>query len=430
MTVRWGWGLVLVAACSAEPGTGGNATKSVCSAPLASCSGACVDTDIDARHCGACDNTCDEGELCADGLCAVVCFGGSAACGDKCVDTRVDPDNCGGCGLVCNSGKICSEGECVLDCVGGTNVCGNECVDTSVDPQHCGDCDTVCQASDDCRNGLCCAVGQENCGGACVDTMSDTDHCGGCNTGCASSDYCVDGDCVGAAPDCKAILAADRTAGNGGYLLDPDGKVGPELFEAYCEMQLAGGGWTLIAKITNGDGAKNWAVHGGAWVEETSFGDATDVVSNLDAKSPAYYSVPIDELMIVRAPAVVEVRSGVGCLAGATLANIFQQNSTPECAHTCTTVGLAPPWSGQANQDDTLKFRCRDNTEVSNAHGYEISLSDNSMLTTLVTSQVSITNFGFGAGQGLGGSMADFDPATTDGADENADTSLRYVFGR
>ena len=91
---------------------------------------------------------------------------------------------------------------------------------------------------------------------------------GGTDTAGAGGD-CGSGHCcplgwVGAACDvrpvsCKALLAAFPSASSGTYVIDPDGTGSIAAFDAYCDMDFDGGGWTLIM-ATNSLGTDNQTV--------------------------------------------------------------------------------------------------------------------------------------------------------------------------
>jgi hypothetical protein len=51
---------------------------------------------------------------------------------------------------------------------------------------------------------------------------------------------------------CKSLHAAQPTLPTGRYWIDPDGPAGAAPYEAYCNMADHGGGWTLVARFTNG----------------------------------------------------------------------------------------------------------------------------------------------------------------------------------
>jgi len=126
-----------------------------CEAPLVECGGACVDTQIDAAHCGGCDAPCDVGQLCEAGSCVLDCPEGQVACGDVCVDTQMDPAHCGGCDMPCLDTELCSAGVCALDCDPGLLACMGACVDTQTDDANCGDCGMVCEQCQECSTGAC-----------------------------------------------------------------------------------------------------------------------------------------------------------------------------------------------------------------------------------------------------------------------------------
>jgi Tol biopolymer transport system component len=193
-----------------------------CGAGTVACGGRCVDTGSDAAHCGDCDTACDSGEVCADGSCTLACGGGSTACGSECVNTANDPSHCGDCDTVCEKGQVCSEGACGLTCTGGTSRCDGSCVDFTSDPAHCGDCETACdvKAGEQCSAGACttpCAGGTTRCGDACVDTNIDPNHCGACDVTCGEHAACGGGQCScvdGYAGDGTTCSDVDECAGD------------------------------------------------------------------------------------------------------------------------------------------------------------------------------------------------------------------------
>jgi DNA-binding beta-propeller fold protein YncE len=99
---------------------GGDAAR--CGSGTTLCSGECVATDYDPRHCGMCDRACAAPKVCLQAEC--VCAAGSIACGDLCIEPLTDPRFCGateGChagtpsaGIACPAGQFCSGGACVF----------------------------------------------------------------------------------------------------------------------------------------------------------------------------------------------------------------------------------------------------------------------------------------------------------------------------
>lgn len=57
------------------------------------------------------------------------------------------------------------------------------------------------------------------------------------------------------AASCKDLLTKAPLSKSGVYWIDPDGLGGTAPYDVYCEMNLAGGGWTLLLNLDSGDAA-------------------------------------------------------------------------------------------------------------------------------------------------------------------------------
>ncbi len=181
-------------------GSGGTSEPTECPGDLTLCGDTCVDLDGSSAHCGACDEPCETGHLCASGTCSSECAPGYSRCGSKCVDLASDPTNCGGCGFFCNVNSPCLAGVC--GCPDGALACQGRCIDPEVDRANCGSCGNACPAGAACVGGACtCPEGGALCDEACVsvDTRND---CGGCGEGCSTSEICASGACIDSTESC------------------------------------------------------------------------------------------------------------------------------------------------------------------------------------------------------------------------------------
>ena len=109
------------------------------------CAGACVDTETDAAHCGACGVACNSLEICVDGDCT---------CAEACGEGEV----CVSGACMCGDGPGCGEGlSCGDDgfCTGCSNTTATNCIVT-IDGQRvefdeaCNGGPWSCTSSADC----------------------------------------------------------------------------------------------------------------------------------------------------------------------------------------------------------------------------------------------------------------------------------------
>ena len=187
----------------------------------------CVDLQKDPENCGNCNVQCNypgiENAACTNGVCSIgTCKENLADCNNQIQDgceTNImsDPKHCGGCNQKCNDNEFCNNGVCDTNCTSPMLKCTKEdtsveCIDPRSDVRNCGGCDQACapmpHAIAQCTNSKCtylCESGYKNCGTdeapVCIDVTSDTENCGSCGTSCfttlpgVSSAVCENSQC-------------------------------------------------------------------------------------------------------------------------------------------------------------------------------------------------------------------------------------------
>jgi hypothetical protein len=186
---------------------------------------------------------------------------------------------------------------------------------------------------------------------------------------CAVDADCASGDCGGGTcqscspgvsfPSCAAYKAACPAAASGARDLDPDGSGPGAPFTAYCEMNLGGGGWTLVSKLSNQD-SKHWVDAKSSWTSAAPYGNTVDLSPGADAKSEAWGTVPVTEFLLsddqnYSSGLYIETLSG--CVGGMTLDQYFttalanypntaSQNYFRQCA---TYNNYLPFWTTDPN---------------------------------------------------------------------------------
>lgn len=186
--------------------------------------------DADAKRLVLCDGT----ELLQLRACSPDCpDAGGVSCGEP-VESECG-DDCGatGAGL---SVVQCLTSRPLTPCnTAVTDGCGNDCAmtGTGFDAPSCP------------------AAADTPCGTTILDPCGNV--CGGLGESCGLGDTCLAGGCVayGSTPDtagasCKDINDQEGTAASGEYYIDPDGDGGSSPVLVYCDMDHAGGGWTLV----------------------------------------------------------------------------------------------------------------------------------------------------------------------------------------
>lgn len=207
--------------------------------------------------CGGKCKLCPAGAMCGEKAQCATAHSNGYQCTDSCRNLERDPYetdvDCGGATACvgCAPGKSCFDDR---DCMGPDPKCTNGvCV---LAAPRCGGFGERCCADNTCKDGLlcngsacqcpadrgivcgsaCCGAGQLCLSGACVDPSTQ------CLTFSKERrDSCAPGMCPAT---CREILATNPKARSGVYSIQPDPSKEP--FDVRCDMELDGGGWTLV----------------------------------------------------------------------------------------------------------------------------------------------------------------------------------------
>ncbi len=96
--------------------------------------------------------------------------------------------------------------------------------------------------------------------------------------------------------DCLTILNSGVGTTSGVYTIDPDGfGVGSDPFDAWCDMDSHGGGWTLVGSVAN-DGTRRWNSFD-VFTDESTFGDVGSW-EGVDYKSTGWATLEGFDLLV------------------------------------------------------------------------------------------------------------------------------------
>ncbi len=198
---------------------------------------------------------CDDGNACTDDACDLskgcTATANAAPCSDGNACTSGDVCSGGACSgvkpAVCDDGKTCtvdwcdpSKG-CQTLAIPGTCDDGSAC--TNADTCTAGSCAgkaIVCDDADPCTTDSC-----DSKLGCATTAAPDGTICGG--TGTCTAGKCSLGSQNNPAQSCLAVQTAAPTSKSGVYWLDPNAT---GAFQAYCDMDTEGGGWTSMVHLS------------------------------------------------------------------------------------------------------------------------------------------------------------------------------------
>ncbi len=152
-------------------------------------------------------------------------------------------------------------------------------------------------------------------------------------------------DATCAANSCVEILNDDGSATSGTYYLDN----GSGVYEAECDMDSDGGGWTLIGSVVN-DGSRSWDSES-AFVDPTTWGDL-GTWESADFKSEAWYGVVGDGFLVRTDEYAV---GWTGILSGSTFADwLYDEYDSGTCS--TSFLGGTPDYTEDLSSGEAALF--------------------------------------------------------------------------
>lgn len=174
---------------------------------------------------------------------------------------------------------------------GEPTVCGNglvegaEVCDDGVNDGSYGGCSPDCQSlAPRCGDGLVADAE------ACDDANADSSD--GCLSDCSVPASCLD------------VLLHDPAAATGLHVIDSDGPGGYAPYDAHCDMDHAGGGFTLVI-VSADDGHPTWTWQNRELLTTDTFLVGNVAVLDEDYKSAALHLVRFSDLLFVHEPSGV-----------------------------------------------------------------------------------------------------------------------------
>ncbi|MCB9637436.1 MAG: hypothetical protein H6728_10110 [Myxococcales bacterium] len=368
------------------------------------------------------DNQCSAGELCIDTLCQNAdcrerkdCSSGQTCFNYRCGPCLQDSD--------CSTGELCLSGSCKVaecrlrsNCVGPDSgkLCKNNICSPCVSKSEC-------ESTEICLSGKCVA-------GNCVDTLTDCgsvrqicqgNQCRACNKKSDCAPY--QGDCVSG----KCVVVVETN--NGAYIWS-DGKIGLDCadyrfptdtdayqpatqsglyrikpasvstpFVVHCEMEYAGGGWTLVLKA---DGNSSIFSYGSSLWTNNTVHPSSNVSrdrARTEAKLESFATVPVQEVLLQMQQSQNDpVRSGIAHIRGNSFMDVMKK---PNNTGLDQAYGL-PNWRSMVANSSMQRTCLREGVNLlasnGNVRGVRIGFIANNDASSLYCPSNADSAIGFG----------------------------------